>query len=94
LTPCGACAEAKSKQRSLPRRTAAYCEVVRPKQVAQTVNERVHIDISSVKNPSEYEVKVTKPHWMMVMDKRTGMKWSEFYETKNDMVEPTCTKWY
>ena len=94
MTPCGACAEAKSKQRSLPSRTATIRVEVEPKQVVKMVNERVHLDISSVKNPQDIDVNVTKPHWMMVVDERTGMKWSEFHETKNGMVEPTCEKWY
>ena len=28
----------------------------------------------------------------MMLDERTGMKWFDFYEAKNDMVEPTCIK--
>ena len=28
-----------------------------------------------------------------MLDELTGMKWSDFFETKDDMVEPTCEKW-
>ena len=86
LTLCGACAEAKSKQRSLLKRTVTYSEIFKPKQVAKMVNERVHIDISSVKNPVDHDVTVTKPHCAMVVDKRNGMTWSGLYKTKDGMV--------
>ena len=31
-----------------------------------------------------------KKHWKIIVDEKTGKKWSEFSETKIGMVEPTC----
>ena len=94
LTPCAACAEAKAKQKSLPSRTEIVRVEVNPKEVARKVNERIHLDISSVKAPKDLQVNVTKPNWRIMVDERTGMKWSDFYEAKSDMVEPTCEEFY
>ena len=30
---------------------------------------------------------VTKPQWLIVADKRTEMKWSRLFDTKNGMVD-------
>lgn len=30
------------------------------------------------------------PHWRMMVDEKTGLKFTEFFKTKNGMVEPTC----
>ena len=62
LTPCGACAETKSKQRSLLNRMATISVEVKPRELVKTVNKLVHNDISSVKKPQESEVNITKPH--------------------------------
>ena len=94
MTPCGACAEAKAKQLSLPSRTEITRVEVRPRNVATVVNGRVYLDISSVKAPKLIKVNVTKPHWRVMVDERTEMKWSDFYEKKDDMVEPTCERFY
>ena len=37
---------------------------------------------------------MTKPNWRILVDERTQTKFSAFYETKSDMVEPTCEKFY
>ena len=92
LTKCGACAEAKARQISLPSRTKTIRWVVNPKTVPAKNNERVHVDLSSVKAPKVLNVTITKPHWRLLVDERTEMKWSDFYATKDEMVEPTCEK--
>ena len=90
MKKCGACAEAKAKQKSL-KPTMSYAEVVAAgKEKVSTINERVHIDISSVKQPKAIDVIITKPHWIMIIDEKTEMKWSNFYKSKNGMIEPTC----
>lgn len=33
---------------------------------------------------------MSKPNWRIMVDGRTGLKFSDFFETKNGMVEPTC----
>ena len=90
MTLCGACAEARAKQKSLPSRTEIVRVVVNPKEVAKKVNERVHLDISTIKAPKELKMSVAKPHWLMKVDERTEMKWSTFQSNKSDIVEPTC----
>jgi hypothetical protein len=37
---------------------------------------------------------VTKPNWRIMVDERTGMKFSNFYAAKTGMVEPTCKMWH
>ena len=37
---------------------------------------------------------VTKPNWRIIVDERTGMKFSDFFDKKSGMVEPTCEMWY
>ena len=96
MLPCGACAEAKAKQLSLPTRTDVTRVEVRPRNISKVANGRIYTDISSVKKPKLIDVNITKPHWSLIVDERTGMKWSSFYEAKNDMVEPACVlfhKW-
>eukprot|EP00957_Ditylum_brightwellii_P083473 6345666-Ditylum_brightwellii.AAC.1 len=96
MPPCEACAQSKAKQKSLPKRTEVIEVVVNPKVAAKQVNERVHLGISTIKAPEKVKVKVTKPNWCMMVEEKTGMKWSDFYPTKDTMIEPTCeqlNKW-
>jgi Reverse transcriptase (RNA-dependent DNA polymerase) len=50
---------------------------------------RIHLDISSVRN-HDYEDSTSKPYWQIIVDERTQMKFSDFFASKNGMVEPTC----
>ena len=60
LTPCGACAEAKAKQMSLPSRTTVtQVEVVR-RNVETKVNSQVYVDMSLVKSPKLLQCVKTK----------------------------------
>ena len=92
--PCVACATAKAKQKSLPKNEIILKKEVHLKEKSKEVNERMYIDISTVKSPKSVSVTVTKPQWRMMVDEYTGMKWSDFFETKDGMVEPTCEKLY
>ena len=86
LKPCKACAAAKAKQKNLPSHG---------EHVTSTENNgRVFLDMSVVKAPEHLKMKVTKPHWRMIVDERTQLKFSDFYQTKNGMVEPTCEKFH
>jgi hypothetical protein len=42
-----------------------------------------------VKSPKDGP-KVTKPNWRIIVYEQTQLKFSNFFETKNGMVEPTC----
>ena len=35
---------------------------------------------------------VNKPNWQMMVDEKSGRKYSEFFQKKNEMIEPTCVK--
>ena len=61
-----------------------------PKILMSRANERIYLDISSIKAPKDLKVNVTKPYWRLMVDERTRMKWSAFFEHKNDMIEPRC----
>jgi hypothetical protein len=54
----------------------------------------VHLDISTLKprkpEKGKKPVVVAKPHWRILVDARTQMKWSDFFATKDGMIEPTC----
>ena len=94
LTPCGACAKSKAKQRSLPSRTGILRVEVIPKKIAKEINERIHLDILSVKAPLGDTINVRKPHWLIKVDERTDMKWRTFHKAKSDIVKPTCEEFY
>ena len=59
--PCVACATAKAKQKSLPKNEIILKKEVHPKEKSKEVNERMYIDISTVKSPKSVSVTVTKP---------------------------------
>ena len=92
MAVCGACAEAKSKQKSLPTQIEATIKLGQPKEKAKANNEQLYLDILSIKPPKLVEVNLSKPHWRIMVDERTGMKWSDFFATKDGMVEPTCVR--
>jgi len=82
LNACEACAAAKAKQKNVPKES--------PHVPAKANNERIYLDIATIKAPSN--VNVTKPNWCIMVDERTQLKFSDFFPTKNGMVEPTCAK--
>ena len=55
-------------------------------------NELVFLDVFTIKKPQSYnEVKkINKPVWRLIVDDYSGLAFSEFYYTKDGMVEPTC----
>ena len=82
MKPCDACAAAKAKQKNVPKKSE-HVKAERP-------NERVFLDISTVKKNKEIQFKPVKGQWRMIVDECTQMKFSDFYATKDGMVEPTC----
>ena len=81
---CIGCAEGKSKQKNVPKET---------EHVKATKDEpRVFLDISTVRDPEGDTL--SKPNWRKMVDERTGIKFSEFFARKINMVEPTCEKLY
>ena len=83
LKPCAACAAAKAKQKNVPK----YTE----NEPSKTSNGRIYLDIATLKDYSDGPTG-TMPNWRIMVDERTQLKFSDFYATKNGMIEPTCVQ--
>jgi hypothetical protein len=81
--PCKSCAMAKAKQKNVPKESEH--------QAASKGENRIFLDIT-VKKVKDGPP-VTKPNWQIMVDKRTGMKFLDFFEAKNGMIKPTCAQW-
>jgi hypothetical protein len=83
---CESCAVGKAKQKPLP-------QVSHNKPLGEG-ERRVHLDLSTLKprqtKKGEKQVTISKPHWQILVDGQTQLKWSNFFATKDGMVEPTC----
>ena len=90
MQPFSACAEAKARQKNLPRRILSRQVVRMNVPISSEVNGKVNLDISTIKAPKGVKVTVTRPQWRMLTGQRTQMKFSAFYQKKSDMVEHTC----
>ena len=53
----------------------------------------IFLDIATIKKVKDGPL-VSKPNWWIMVDERTGMKFSDFYALKVAMVEPTCKQWH
>ena len=82
LKPCEACAAGKAKQRNVVKESDHV--------KAEGTNERVFLDIATIKHPSKLKMKLARPNWRMIVDERTQMRFTDFFATKNGMIEPTC----
>jgi hypothetical protein len=84
---CKACAECKAKQKN----------VIARKNPSDDGDGRIFLDISSVNNTEYPEVEnIPKPYWRIIVDKRTQLKFSDFFSSKSGMIKPTCilmNKW-
>ena len=80
MVVCNGCAEGKAKQKNVPQESTLI--------KATKENPRVYLDISTVKDPSGDSL--SKANWRIMVDERTGLKFTDFFERKSDMVEPTC----
>jgi hypothetical protein len=81
LKSCEACAAAKAKQKNVPQ----ISEGTPP----ENGKNRIYLDIATVKQHKGMP-RATKPNWRIVVNQQTGLKFSNFFDTKNGMVEPTC----
>jgi hypothetical protein len=81
LGMCEACTIGKAKPKNVPK-------LSKGKPVKSGEN-RIYLDISTVK-PKKGHPKLLKPNWRIMVDERTQLKFSNFFKTKNRMVEPTC----
>ena len=71
----------KVKQKIVPK-------ITKP-ELMKEGESRALLDVATVKR-AEDQPSVTKPSWRAMMDGQTGLKFSDFFETKNGAVEPTC----
>ena len=85
LKPCKDCAAGKAKQKNVPK--------VSNHVPSTKVNERIYLDIASIKEKKDDKIKnVNKPHCRIMVDEKTQMKIVDFFYAKSGMVEPTCEK--
>jgi hypothetical protein len=82
-TPCEDCAAGKAKQKNVPKESDPESK--------EKNESRMFLDISTIKQPKDGP-RVSKPNWRIMVDERTNMKFSDFFATKNGMIEPTCVK--
>eukprot|EP00957_Ditylum_brightwellii_P180986 13788079-Ditylum_brightwellii.AAC.1 len=73
MAKCEHCATAKAKQKSLLSRIEVLETKLHDKETATAVNQRLYLDISTVKAPDHFKFTVTKPHWRMIVDEYTRM---------------------
>ena len=53
-------------------------------------NESVFLDISTIKKPKNgKKATLAKKNWRIIVEEFRGMKFSDLYDTKNGMIEPT-----
>ena len=76
---CEACAEAKAKMKNLPTRVQTVDKVVRPRVIPARPNDLISLDISTIRAPKGVKITVNKPNWRLIIDQRTGMKFSDFF---------------
>ena len=81
LDSCDAFAAVKENQKNVPKVSSLVLSVNNA--------ERVFLDTATIKKPEEGP-QVQKPNWHLIVDERTKIKISNFFETKDGMVEPTC----
>ena len=86
LGPCEACAAGKAKQKNVVKKSEHI--------PATKSNERMFLDISSVRAKKHLKITVTKQNRRIIVDEMTQMKWSHFFRTKNGMIEPTCVMFH
>ena len=73
------------EQNNVPKETEHSKAVVGENQI--------FLDIATVKKQKDGP-KVSNLNWRIMVDERTGMKFSDFYASKTAMVEPTCEQWH
>ncbi|CAB9531653.1 unknown protein (Partial), partial [Seminavis robusta] len=84
LAPCEACSRAKAKQKNVPKESDLQEQLTLD-------NDRLHLDQSTLINKETGKV---FKHWRLLVYACTGTKITNFYKSKNGMVEPTCEKLY
>jgi len=81
MKPCDSCRVGKAKQKDIPK-----LQLGEPSKNGES---RIYLDVATVKH-RKGQPKTTKPIWQIMVDKKTQLKFSDFYKTKDGMIEPTC----
>jgi hypothetical protein len=84
VPPCESCTVAKAKRKEIVKKSDHV--------KSEAINERIFLDISSVKVPKDKTPINSKRFWCMTVEESVGYKCSAFYRTKSEMVEPTVNK--
>ena len=53
---------------------------------ARESNGQIRTDISTIKSSKNSDIIVSKPNWLMVIDKSSGVKLFSFHKNKDDIV--------
>ncbi|KAL7555591.1 hypothetical protein ACA910_003221 [Epithemia clementina (nom. ined.)] len=81
MLPCAACAAGKAKQKNIKRAIAM-------KQ--KNGQRQAYLDIATIRKKQGMPIP-SKPNWrILVVDQNIQIKFSGFFKTKDEMVEPTC----
>ena len=85
LKPCAHCAKRKAEQKNVSKESTSNDKATVP-------GGSVYMDLSkvSVRNSDGSEFELNRKHWKLMVDESTGKKWSDFTESKIEIVEPTC----
>jgi hypothetical protein len=81
---CTACTIGKAKQKAI-----SFTDSDDVKEM--DTKTRIYLDLSSIKKPKDIK-QIHNRHCRILVDEKTQMKFVDFFETKNGMVEPTCEK--
>eukprot|EP00957_Ditylum_brightwellii_P073664 5597242-Ditylum_brightwellii.AAC.1 len=81
MKTCEACAVGKARQKNVPK-DSSHEHATKP-------GERIFIDITTIKGKKDGPEFNPKKQWLIKVDEYSMLKFSNFYKTKNGMVEPT-----
>eukprot|EP00957_Ditylum_brightwellii_P038657 2922379-Ditylum_brightwellii.AAC.1 len=81
MSTCESCAVGKAKQKNVPK-VSEHIKSDKP-------GERIFLDISTIKGEKDGPKVNVKNQWRIMVDECTSLKFSDFFKTKNGMVEPT-----
>jgi hypothetical protein len=84
LKPCDACVAAKAKQKNVYKTSS-----MTPSNMKKD-ESRIYLDITTINRPDKKQV--YKKNRRIMVDERTGTKFTDYYETKAGMIEPTCAQ--
>ncbi len=79
---CESCAIGEAQQRNVPKESSG--------EKATTFNGRVGQDLSKIKVPEGLDVTINKPNWHIMVDQLSGFKRSNFFVTKNEIINYMC----